>query len=68
MAKMKSFLEKCTVPEELKDLAEEKERKKKKGKWPQFKENYYNTLGTQYDKILHDVEKEKADGFWHYMK
>lgn len=45
MAKMKSFLEKCTVPEELKELAEEKEKKKKKGKWPQFKENYYNTLG-----------------------
>ena len=43
-------------------------KKKKKDKWPQFKENYYNTLGTQYDKILHDVEKEKADGFWHYMK
>lgn len=42
--------------------------KKKKGKWPQFKESYYNTLGQQYDKILLDVEKEKADGFVGYMK
>lgn len=39
--KMEEFLEKCTVPEELDDLA----KKKKKGKWPQFKENYYNSLG-----------------------
>ena len=36
--KMEDFLEKCTVPEELNDLA----KKKQKGKWPQFKENYYN--------------------------
>jgi len=68
MKKMKSFLEKCTIPEELKDLAEEKEKKKKKGKWPQFKENYYNTLGQQYDGILKEVEKEKAEGFSGYMK
>jgi len=33
------------VPEELRELAEEKDKKKKKSKWPQFKENYYNTLG-----------------------
>ena len=44
------------------------EEKSKKGKWPQFKENYYNTLGEQYDKILSDVEKEKAEGFWNYMR
>jgi len=66
--KMKAFLEKCTVPEELNDLAEEKKEKSEKGKWPQFKENYYNTLGEQYDKILSDVEKEKAEGFWNYMR
>jgi len=41
---------------------------KGKKKWPQFKEDYYNRLGQQYDKILHDVEKEKAEGFWGYMK
>ena len=64
MKKMTEFLEKCTVPEELNDLA----KKKSKGKWPNFKETYYNQLGTQYDTILKDVEKEKADGFWHYMK
>ena len=88
MKKMQTFLEKCTVPEELADLAEEKskcapflvrsanyylltasaEDKKKKGKWPQFKEDYYNRLGQQYDKILKNVEKEKAEGFWGYMK
>jgi len=44
------------------------EEKKQKAKWPQFKEEYYNRLGTQYDKILHDVEKEKQEGFWNYMK
>ena len=77
MKKMQCFLEKCTVPEELHDLADEKSKfdqsvleanhdllcgtveKKKKAKWPQFKEDYYNRLGTQYDKILRDVEKEK---------
>lgn len=59
MKKMQCFLEKCTVPEELHDLADEKMEKKKKAKWPQFKEDYYNRLGTQYDKILRDVEKEK---------
>ena len=53
--KMEDFLEKCTVPEELDDLS----KKKIKGKWPQFKENYYNSLGQQYDTILKDVEKEK---------
>lgn len=36
--KMEEFLEKCTVPEELNELSQ----KKAKGKWPQFKENYYN--------------------------
>jgi len=56
------------VPEELHELADEKSEKKKKSKWPQFKEDYYNTLGQQYDKILRDVEKEKTEGFWSYMK
>lgn len=68
MKKMAEFLEKCTVPEELNDLAKEKAASKPKGKWPQFKENYYNDLGQQYDKILKDVEKEKADGFAYYLK
>lgn len=44
------------------------EKKQKKAKWPEFKEDYYNRLGKQYDTILRDVEKEKAEGFWGYMK
>lgn len=68
MKKMAEFLEKCTVPEELNDLAKEKASSKPKGKWPQFKEHYYNELGQQYDHILKDVEKEKSEGFWSYMK
>jgi adenylate/nucleoside-diphosphate kinase len=62
--KMEEFLEKCTVPEELNDLA----KKKEKGKWPQFKENYYNQLGQQYDSIMKNVDKEKAENFSGYMK
>jgi len=46
MKKMQAFLEKCTVPEELHDLSDEKKEKKKKSKWPQFKEDYYNKLGS----------------------
>jgi len=46
MKKMVAFLEKCTVPEELHDLSDEKSEKKKKSKWPQFKEDYYNKLGS----------------------
>ena len=88
MAKMRKFLEKCSVPEELAELAKEKskfpilfkdcnltcsllpvlEKKKEKNKWAQFKEDYYNKTGEQYDKILHEVEKEKEQGFWGYMK
>ena len=56
------------MPEELADLADEKKKKKKKDKWPQFKENYYNNLGTKYDQILKEVEKEKSEGFSNYVK
>ena len=68
MKKMTEFLEKCTVPEELHQLAEEKAKDKPKGKWPQFKEDYYNQLGEKYDRILKEVEKEKWDGFAYYLK
>lgn len=67
-AKLEEFLQKCTVPEELADLADEKKKKVKKDKWPQFKENYYNNLGTKYDQILKEVEKEKSEGFSNYVK
>lgn len=43
--KMEIFLEKCTVPEELAELA----KKKAKGKFPAFKERFYNQKGEQYD-------------------
>jgi len=43
-------------------------KKQPKGRWPQFKENYYNDLGSKYDKILKGVNKEKAEGFCYYMK
>merc|ERR1719213_1471066 len=50
--KMQAFIEKCEVPMELNELAEQKaktESGKKKGKnWPQFKEDYYNNLGAKY--------------------
>jgi len=44
--KMKKFIERCELPTEIFDLAEEKKKKEKKGRWPQFKENYYNQLGS----------------------
>ena len=59
------FLEICTISEELYELADEKgklfkyeiancnvfkiEKKQAKGRWPQFKEDYYNELGRKYD-------------------
>lgn len=68
MKKICEFVEKCEVPVELHELAEEKAKKQPKGRWPQFKENYYNDLGSKYDKILKGVNKEKAEGFCYYMK
>lgn len=47
--KMKAFIHRSEIPEELYDLALEKENKKKKNEWPEFKENYYNELGYKYD-------------------
>jgi hypothetical protein len=32
--KMKEFIKKCEIPEELFDLQTEKEKKKELGKWP----------------------------------
>ncbi len=38
------------MPEEIYDLATDKDKKKAKtGEWPEFKENYYNTRGADYD-------------------
>lgn len=66
--KCKDFLEVCTIMEELHELAEEKEKKQAKGRWPQFKEDYYNELGRKYDAIMLKTEKDRAAGFWDYMK
>lgn len=54
------------MPIELNELAETKkksQKKEKKGKWPQFKEDYYNSLGSKYDEILKDTEKERKENF-----
>ena len=32
------------------------EKKADKGKWPEFKEKYYNELGADYDKVSMGVE------------
>jgi hypothetical protein len=64
----------CELPEELHDLAMDKgklyyktsffiDAKKPKGHWPEFKENYYNAKGAEYDGILKIVEHEKLDNF-----
>lgn len=52
---------------ELHQLAEDKsksEKGRKKGKnWPQFKEDYYNSLGKKYDDIQKSIEKERKENF-----
>ena len=68
-AKMKNFIKRCEVPEELFELAQEKKEKSGKDRnWPQFKEDYYNKLGSELDEILKSVPKEQASGFVCYMK
>ena len=67
--KMKQFIYRCEVPQELHELSNEKKEKLKKDNlWPQFKEDYYNKLGSEFDDILKNVPKEIATGFSSYMK
>jgi hypothetical protein len=82
--KCKDFLDVCMISEELFELANDKgksaifefhslvtptEKKQADGKnWPQFKEDYYNELGRKYDEIMLKTEKDRAAGFWDYMK
>lgn len=66
--RVRKFVERCELAEELADLAEEKEEKQKEGKWPEFKEKYYNELGAKYDEVLQLSMKEKANGFSSYLK
>ena len=68
-AKMKEFIYRCEVPQELHELSlEKKEKLEKNRNWPQFKEDYYNKLGEKFDQILQEVPKETATGFASYIK
>ncbi len=67
--KMKEFIYRCEVPQELHELSlEKKEKLEKDRKWPQFKEDYYNKLGEKFDLIMQEVPKETANGFASYIK
>lgn len=66
--KMQTFVDRCEVPEELHELADEKSKKEKKGRWPQFKEDYYNQLGAKYDEILKSIVTERKSDFQCYIK
>ena len=46
----------------------EKDKKKSKNEWPEFKENYYNSRGANYDTNMEQIEKEKADNFINYLR
>ena len=50
--KMKEFIKRCELPEEIYDLAQEKKREIGRDRWPEFKEKYYNEIGSDYDKML----------------
>ena len=67
-ARVKEFIERCEMAEELDDLADQKSEKQPKGKWPEFKEKYYIELGEKYDKVLEQSLKEKMNGFKDYLK
>mmetsp|Transcript_10632 Transcript_10632/g.17867 ORF Transcript_10632/g.17867 Transcript_10632/m.17867 type:complete len:146 (-) Transcript_10632:298-735(-) len=67
-ARMKQFIENCELAEEISDLTEERAEKLKKGKWDEFKEEYYNDLGARYDKVLKNSLKERDQGFIGYLK
>ena len=44
------------------------EKKKPKGQWPVFKENYYNAKGSDFDAILKLIEQEKLGNFLNYIR
>lgn len=68
LAKMKTFIERCEIAEELSDLKEEKDKKTKQGKWPEFKDKYYHELGANYDKVIEQTKDLKQNGFQWYIK
>ena len=44
------------------------DKKKTKEHWPEFKENYYNDKGAEYDKMIELIEAEKGDNFSNYIR
>jgi adenylate/nucleoside-diphosphate kinase len=67
--KMKLFIQRCEMPEEIYDLEKDKSKKLKKGKWLEFKEKYYNDLGAEYDDLIKKViPLEKQDGFTNFIR
>jgi glycerol dehydrogenase-like iron-containing ADH family enzyme len=50
--KMKDFIKRCEIPEELYDLVIDKEKKTEQTKRPEFKQQYYFDLGKKYDEAL----------------
>lgn len=65
---MREFVTRCELAEELDDLSKERAKKQPEGKWPDFKEKFYNDLGQEYDKVLELSLQQKATGFVCYMK
>ena len=66
--KMKEFIKRCEMPEELYELGKERDNKREKGKWPEFKERFYNDHGAEYDRVLNLIVREKEDGFMSYIR
>ena len=66
--RIKEFVERCEMAEELDDLAKEKEKKTKDNKWPSFKEEYFKKLGGDYDKVYNNSFSEISNGFSNYLK
>ena len=65
VGKMREFVERCEMAEELAALNEEKS---KKGNWPEFKEKFFCELGKKFDGVLASSEKDKQDNFRSFMK
>lgn len=63
--KMREFIERCELPEELNDLYDERESQ---SQWTSYKENYFNETGAHYDQERMLIEKEKSENFIKLMK
>jgi hypothetical protein len=38
------------------------------GSWVEFKENFYNKLGGEYDQVISVVAQEKVENFINYIR